>query len=60
MPITSVNGSERGQAKQVGEINEHAEERLFSIDDLIYCCVLPVAALHEHLYARKQESVQTV
>lgn len=49
MPITSVNGSERGQAEQVSEINEHfvaVDKRLFSVGDHLYCWVLSIAALH--------------
>lgn len=49
MPITSVNGSERGRAEQVSEINEHlmaVDKRLFSVDYHLYCWVLSMAALH--------------
>lgn len=47
--ITSVNGSERGQAEQVSEINDHfkeGDESLFSVAHHLYCWVLSVAALH--------------
>lgn len=46
MPITSVNGSERGQAEAVCEINEHfmeVDKRLFSVGRHLYCWVLSVA-----------------
>lgn len=44
MPITSVNRSERGQAEEVGDINDclmAADERLFSVDDHLRCRFCP-------------------